>query len=789
MFRRLCAIVFAACKFSLSITAAEPAFEGKTALAWADQLKAADWFNRWQAADALTQMGPDAFPATDALVDALWDMDAVVNVQAMTALGGIGKPAVPRLIEELKNVDSKMERFDFNEVIQVPPILPTYTVTRALGAMGKDASSAVPLLVKTMVENSNYEAIDALGRIGSSSIAPLKEQIERHFNGGVLFMGELAFGRCIEALTAIGPQALPAMKELFQRIPEDDDETRRQILFIRAFGRLGNEGVSLANPFLDDESPKLRDASFQAICSAGSLGLETARTRLDPMRKMWLSAFHSKDINQLAALTSAHAEVVLPSDLVLGRKRPADREAAPTTSDETPAKSELPDALRTWLRDMPEGVLELEPKELRLLPNLDFEGLLIESGRWAFRDGTRMIQDGHYEAYWSPFNGGLVLERLILLPADPTPWAKVRPRETYSRLGENLALGYSNPKVSWLRQGEQLFDSACDLWMLCGYLESQRDDRKNAILRTALGVERARQSWKGSIWVESDSRVTRFNALCVEFRQVRFHSLIANACKREQLERALWQRDISLAAEIRPFIEHMVLLGKEIMGPFRLVDRDRQSRLALARLLETPRLVAACQLGYSMQIISDHFRYESARENECFSNFFRFDGLYCHALALDARLALTPPMGTDVTRRKMAAEGLDSITIAFRAVDRWYLNGKIWHTDFYQRLALYIKFRRLNARLRNDLWSELAALEDHVAYLRWAHDRQRFDDAPTTQDPGELNLTAFLLALAEEERRRFVEAKFVSSPPREPEPLLPKEEAEIFGLPYNLLLP
>ncbi|MFO0948811.1 MAG: hypothetical protein U1D30_23285 [Planctomycetota bacterium] len=46
------------------------------------------------------------------------------------------------------------------------------------------------------------------------------------------------------------------------------------------------------------------------------------------------------------------------------------------------------------------------------------------------------------------------------------------------------------------------------------------------------------------------------------------------------------------------------------------------------------------------------------------------------------------------------------------------------------------------------------------------------------------------LRLAGEERRQFCGGEVpLANPPREPEPLLPKEEAEIFGLPYNLLLP
>ncbi|MFO0948810.1 MAG: hypothetical protein U1D30_23280 [Planctomycetota bacterium] len=45
---------------------------------------------------------------------------------------------------------------------------------------------------------------------------------------------------------------------------------------------------------------------------------------------------------------------------------------------------------------------------------------------------------------------------------------------------------------------------------------------------------------------------------------------------------------------------------------------------------------------------------------------------------------------------------------------------------FFERLALYVKYRRLAARRQNDLWSELAAFHEHIAYLQWLYDRDRF---------------------------------------------------------------
>src|SRR5262249_12161491 len=74
-------------------------YAGKTLGEWISSLLSPDPRSRANAAAELAQIGPDAKAAIPALISALGDVDARVRVQASLALGGIGRAAVPALID------------------------------------------------------------------------------------------------------------------------------------------------------------------------------------------------------------------------------------------------------------------------------------------------------------------------------------------------------------------------------------------------------------------------------------------------------------------------------------------------------------------------------------------------------------------------------------------------------------------------------------------------------------------------------------------------------------------
>ncbi|MEO8139074.1 MAG: HEAT repeat domain-containing protein [Gemmatimonadota bacterium] len=82
----------------------EPEFEGRTLSSWVADLKGAAPYTRNAAAYAIGGMGADAKPAVPALIEALKDPEATVRYPVCVALREIGpaaKDAVPALTETL----------------------------------------------------------------------------------------------------------------------------------------------------------------------------------------------------------------------------------------------------------------------------------------------------------------------------------------------------------------------------------------------------------------------------------------------------------------------------------------------------------------------------------------------------------------------------------------------------------------------------------------------------------------------------------------------------------------
>src|ERR1700730_16453617 len=108
----------------------------------------------------ITRFSADAIPA---LIEALADEDAWARDWASTALGKIGKAAVPALLEALKDGQARG---------QAP---------RALGEIGAPAAAATPALTEFLKGEDlalQLVAAEALGKIGPSAQAAVPALLE-----------------------------------------------------------------------------------------------------------------------------------------------------------------------------------------------------------------------------------------------------------------------------------------------------------------------------------------------------------------------------------------------------------------------------------------------------------------------------------------------------------------------------------------------------------------------------------------------------------------------------------
>ena len=154
---------------------------------------------------------PDNLPTSmQALQDGLNDEDEAVRLNAVYALGNIGEPAIPTLIEALRQ-ESKtawnrnIDRGDFTNPSQLDsiyglaamgePAVPALTevlgddtnwwsragAAAALGCMGEPAQGAVPALIEALKDDSEWvrrNAADTLGNIGPSAQSAVPALIE-----------------------------------------------------------------------------------------------------------------------------------------------------------------------------------------------------------------------------------------------------------------------------------------------------------------------------------------------------------------------------------------------------------------------------------------------------------------------------------------------------------------------------------------------------------------------------------------------------------------------------------
>jgi HEAT repeat protein len=260
--------------------AEEPAQGGKTLAQWQQTLKAADPSLRWQAAEALGQMGqrhPRA--VVRALNQAAGDENLDVRLQAvaaLTALGPYAEPAVPALGAALQDRDSDLRR----------------QAALALAAVGPPAEETVPVLGKTLHDpnaNVRLAAIGALQSIGPDSaralddlLAGLKDKVPSVRRASATALSVIVpraepqkieaavpvvaaalldtdpevRTRAAMALGTIGPRAEAATAALGEASRTAPEPVRREAAV--ALGRIGGKAVAELSRNLEHEDVSVR---------------------------------------------------------------------------------------------------------------------------------------------------------------------------------------------------------------------------------------------------------------------------------------------------------------------------------------------------------------------------------------------------------------------------------------------------------------------------------------------------------------------------------------------------
>ncbi|MBS0265495.1 MAG: HEAT repeat domain-containing protein [Planctomycetes bacterium] len=245
----------------------------------------------WQAAAALSLMGPAAEPAIPDLVAALASKHEAVASQAAMALGAIGpkaKLAVPGLQALLVKGNLAVKEHAASALGNLGPVAAPAVndlakllkdqnedlrgiAATALGKIGPAAEPAVPALVAALDDERGpvaLHAADALGRIGPNSVSHLGKALSdpRRQMLAAMILAEMG---------ASAKSAIPALEEVLtaydSKKPEGYHDLCREVLLTLA--RMGAEAKS-ATPtllkILSDEKHALRPGAAWALANIGA---------------------------------------------------------------------------------------------------------------------------------------------------------------------------------------------------------------------------------------------------------------------------------------------------------------------------------------------------------------------------------------------------------------------------------------------------------------------------------------------------------------------------------------
>jgi len=237
---------------------------------WADWLVAKDPKVRETAEAALVQGARRSFPLLRRFLTPEHENLHVVTFQIIQR---IGPPAIPLLVELLRHDSESIRRSAVDELIDLAPhtewIQPALRralrdqdstvagdAARALGALGKRATSSVAALVRTLSHEDPYvrvyaaEALASIGPTAATATSALAEALGDPVPG-------VRWAAC-EALGSIGPAAQSAVPRLIDAL--EDEFFYVRIFAAGALGSIGPKAQSAREALrAAADDPALRD--------------------------------------------------------------------------------------------------------------------------------------------------------------------------------------------------------------------------------------------------------------------------------------------------------------------------------------------------------------------------------------------------------------------------------------------------------------------------------------------------------------------------------------------------
>ncbi|HJT34057.1 MAG TPA: HEAT repeat domain-containing protein [Pirellulales bacterium] len=229
--------------------------------------------NACDAMRLIGQIGPSAAPAVDRLAGLLAADRAVsagiagwsVCFDVSDALSGIGAPAVPKLCEALRHPDPRARAL----------------AARALGQIGPDAKSAVPLLVQRLGDFGEFHSVS--GCIGSTTVVR---------------------DEAIDALGKIGPDAREAVDRLGSMLASasaDGLPDYKKVRIIRALGGIGADARSALPSILRPSAVAQEELVLPAAMALAKIDPDHPQT-LQKLCGVWreIERFRSTEVEEAA---------------------------------------------------------------------------------------------------------------------------------------------------------------------------------------------------------------------------------------------------------------------------------------------------------------------------------------------------------------------------------------------------------------------------------------------------------------------------------------------------------
>lgn len=294
-----------------------PRFQGRSVMAWVMELESSPQARQRQAEAALRSLGSDAVPT---LIHTLSGRESLF-LKPLLAL----RPILPGLVwRQLYRLFRPYEAEHGREM-----------AARALGVLGQDAQSAIPVLCRALQSPStrvSMSAADALTHMGKPAVPLLAGTMRgtnthaTHLAGTALAAIGPEAGEAIPtlidtlkstsaearqgaglALAGVGPAALPLLAASIESIPSDSrDEVLRAMA---AIGTASYEGLLALVEVSKHPSPVARLCAVTALGKTGPLTkrlvLAVNAALLDPNESVRLSAIAALYELETRAVTNA----------------------------------------------------------------------------------------------------------------------------------------------------------------------------------------------------------------------------------------------------------------------------------------------------------------------------------------------------------------------------------------------------------------------------------------------------------------------------------------------------